>query len=71
MTWDTMYHEGTRFKGFVRKSPTDPKIVGFILGGKTYDGDGNIQWEEGTDMVVTFRDKPALKAFVKRLEKVM
>lgn len=71
MTWDTMYHEGSKLKGLVRKSPTDPKIVGFILGGKTYDGDGNIQWEKGTDMVVTFKDKASLRSFVKKLAKVM
>ncbi|MGD9381090.1 MAG: hypothetical protein PVI03_01460 [Candidatus Thorarchaeota archaeon] len=71
MTWDTMYHEGSKLRGFVRKSPSDPKIVGFILKGKTYDGDGNLQWPKGTDMVVTFKNKTELRSFVNKLEKVM
>jgi fatty acid/phospholipid biosynthesis enzyme len=54
MTWNVMKHEVKKAKEIL----TDYKgnIVGFVLSGKTYDGDGNIQWDEGTDMEIVFKD---------------
>lgn len=71
MTWDTMFHEKSKLENFVEISPEDKRAVGFSLKGMTYDGDGNIQDERGTSMVVTFRNPSELKAFSDKLRKVV
>jgi len=63
MTWSIMSHEKAKLKGFIPN--------GFILKGMTYDGDGNAQWESGTDMTVEFATKKDYKEFVKRLKRVV
>ena len=71
MTWDIMFHEKSKLENFVEISPEDKRVVGFSLKGMTYDGDGNIQEEGGTSMVVTFRNPSELKAFSDKLRKVV
>lgn len=49
-----MSHEVKKFKGILVDK--EGKIIGFTLSGETFDGDGNIQWEEGTDMEIVFKN---------------
>ena len=53
MTWDFMSHTDAEFKGIVVDKKKRP--IGFTLKGMTYDGDGNEQWEEGTEMEIIMK----------------
>ena len=73
MTWDEMSHEEARLKSFITTTKKRPKknLIGFVLSGKTYDGDGNLQWDAGTDMSIIFKNKAEFKNFAKKLKKVI
>lgn len=61
MTWDVMSTNAKKLKNLV----TDKgKYVGFTIFGDVYDGDGNIQWESGTDMEITFKNNETFKKFM-------
>ena len=59
MTWCYMSHEVKKYKELL----TDDKnnFIGFTLSGMTYDGDGNCQWDNGTDMNIIFNSTDKMK----------
>lgn len=63
MTWDTMAHEDAKLKQIIVDADTK-KPIGFILSGMTYDGDGNEQWELGTDMEITMKNETEFKRLI-------
>ena len=65
MTWDTMTHEVKNFKDLLKDKKDN--IVGCELTGKTYDGDGNPQCEQGTDMAIIFKDRKHMISTLKRI----
>ena len=67
MTWDLMTHEVGKFKELLKNK--EGGIVGCVLPGNTYDGDGNPQCEEGTDMAIIFKDRKHMISTLKRILK--
>jgi hypothetical protein len=67
MTWNVMSHEVKKLKGILTNDKKE--IIGFILSGMTYDGDGNIQCEQGTDMQIAFKNKEEMKNILNRILK--
>lgn len=65
MTWDSMSHEVKKFKGLLTNDKDE--VIGFILSGMTYDGDGNEQWELGTDMNIIFDNTIKMKFIMKAI----
>jgi hypothetical protein len=65
MTWDTMITEVKEFKHFLTEKK---EIIGFTIAGMTYDGDGNCQDGNGTDMQIVFKNKDEYKKFVEQLK---
>lgn len=65
MTWNVMSHEVKKLKGILTNDKKE--VIGFILSGMTYDGDGNIQCEQGTDMEIAFDNKIKMKFIMKAI----
>ena len=59
MTWCEMTHEVKKLEYLI--TDTEKELIGFTLSGETYDGDGNIQDENGTNMGIVFKNKEHLK----------
>lgn len=59
MTWDNMSHEVKQLG--VLLTNTKNEVIGFSLVGKTYDGDGNCQDENGTNMDIIFNNTEQMK----------
>lgn len=68
MTWDFMTHEKATYKHVVAEKG---KVIGFQLGGMTYDGDGNCQWDEGTTMDIYFKNRNELFKLMEALNKYL
>ena len=69
MTWSEMSHEAKELKNMLTNE--DGEVIGFTLSGMTYDGDGNPQWEEGTDMEIVFENNEQLKKIIERISSSM
>jgi len=56
MTWNVMTHEVER-KAVELLTDDKGRVIGFSLAGYTYDGDGNVQDENGTRMNIVFQSR--------------
>lgn len=68
MTWDVMVHEDAKFKSILIDQ--NKKIVGFSLKGMTYDGDGNIQDDDGTEMEIKMKSENDFLQLINILDSV-
>jgi len=68
MSWDSMSHEDAKLKNFL--TDEKHKTIGFTLSGMTYDGDGNCQWEKGTDMQILMKNKEEFLRFIDELNTI-